>query len=120
MSSVHPLSWIGVLVAIIGWAFLLFGSGIDVDAYEFGVRSVFNLHKAAIAQNVIFLGYAMAISGVIAGVGKRLVLSHEAKIEPDDILPIERSNTDTGLSAPSSERAALLRASLHQGKERLT
>lgn len=51
----------GVLIAIGGWAYLLGFVGVDTG---YG-NQVVNLHSLTIANNVILLGYAICIWGVL-------------------------------------------------------
>lgn len=58
----NPITMIGVAVVVFGWLMLGFGIGSDVS---FDGRQVVNLHKIALAENVILLGYVLVVSGIL-------------------------------------------------------
>lgn len=118
MQDTHPLTFLGVLVAIGGWLFLLFGTGVNTG--EYAIRSVYNVHLGTIAENVIHMGYAIAIAGVIANVGARIASDLPAKSDAVDALPtVAPAEANSSTQAPSatwdgvsaSARAAAIRES---------
>jgi hypothetical protein len=68
---------LGIVVACVGWLFLL--GGVDIDR-------VVNMHKLAIANNVILLGYVLAVAGLIVQLPTLLGIAPTAK---------EASSTET-------------------------
>lgn len=64
----NPLTFFGFFVVAGGWVFLLFGVGADAQ----GFGTVYNLHTGSIANNVILLGYAMIVVGVLCEIGKAI------------------------------------------------
>lgn len=66
------LVWVGAAIAAFGWLFLL--TGVTVAEASFA-RGVVNIHLMAIAQNVIYLGYVLVITGVI-GTGFRKIQTY--------------------------------------------
>jgi len=64
------VTFIGGLIVLGGFLFLLFGTGVKVG-YGLHAEEVVNLQKLAVAQSVIVLGCAVAICGVLkAGVAR--------------------------------------------------
>ncbi|WP_156419941.1 hypothetical protein [Aureimonas sp. N4] len=137
MQDTHPLTFLGALIASAGWLFLLFGTGGGVDNSKlerFGLENlsgpkIYNIHRGAIASQVIYLGYAVAIAGVISNVGKRIA-PNSSKIVPAGYADthIKGGEPDshrvdltegTNASTSPSERAAAIREAQARKREYL-
>lgn len=99
----HPLTWLGLLVAAIGWVMLLFGSFERTPAIrELGIPEgqVANLHRLFIAVSIILSGFAVALLGAIQEAADRLAAAWGAASRPS-----EAKLEHAGAPAPQSEAA---------------
>ncbi len=57
---------IGVITAMFGWVFLLFGTSIN----GFDDVPLFNFHSGAVSQQFCFLGYTLLIVGAVQSIAR--------------------------------------------------
>lgn len=120
MSDTHPLTFLGAVIAAGGWVFLMLGTGAGGD--EYASRAVFNMHKGMIAENVIHLGYAVALAGVIASVGSQIrnALTFVSPAAPsvvatEPMVPVQETSARLS-DREMADRAAALRSALDRSK----
>ncbi|WP_139802627.1 hypothetical protein [Aurantimonas sp. 22II-16-19i] len=66
----HPLTLTGLCIAAAGWAFLLFGVGVDTGR---GFGAIANLHLVSIADSVIITGCAVFVAGIIIDCASKII-----------------------------------------------
>ena len=81
--------WIGSLIAILGWLFLLLGVGLDSGS-SILTRSLVDVHRVAIASNVVSLGYFLILVGLVLNLQKRLTASKPMSMPEVDFSVEER------------------------------
>ncbi|WP_416354983.1 hypothetical protein ACLNGM_11260 [Aureimonas phyllosphaerae] len=120
MSDTHPLTFLGAVIAAGGWVFLMLGTAAGGD--EYGSRAVFNMHKGMIAENVIHLGYVVALAGVIASVGSQIrnALTSVPQAAPvlvasEPLEPVQETSARLS-DREMADRAAALRSALDRSK----
>jgi len=81
--------WIGSLVAILGGVFLWLGVGLDSGS-SILTRSLVDVHRVAIASNVVYLGYFLILVGLVLNLQKRLTASKPMSMPEVDFSVEER------------------------------
>ena len=66
--------WIGSLISILGWLFLILGVGLESGSSVL-TRSLVDVHRVSIASNVIYLGYFLVLIGLVLNLQKRLTVA---------------------------------------------
>ena len=87
--------WIGSLVAVLGWLFLLLGVGLDSGSSVL-TRSLVDVHRVAIASNVVYLGYFLILVGLVLNLQKRLTASKPLST-PEIEFAVEKRPSDDDL-----------------------
>lgn len=66
--GLHRVTTVGIIVAIAGWLWLIFGVSIglpEASRAVFNTQSVVNLQLMALAEQTCLLGYMLVIAGVV-------------------------------------------------------
>jgi len=88
--------WIGSLISVLGWLFLILGVGLESGSSVL-TRSLVDVHRVTIASNVIYLGYFLILIGLALNLQKRLTVAKPLS-EPEAKFSVEERATDDNRS----------------------